>query len=347
MDIKVGIIGLGRGGFGMQCSELDQKKDRFRIVAGCDIYAPWRDRMKERYPDCRLYGRIEELLEDSTVELVSIATRSVDHFDHAILALNAGKQVLVDKPMCINAKQAEQLQAIAKRSAGRLFVRHNRRFDPDFLHVKEIIDSGLLGYVHTVKLARLGYSRRCDWQTLKENGGGQLLNWGPHLIDQGLQLADAPRTPLKGIWADCKRLVAGGDCEDHVKVILIGSNGCLVDIEISGAAKVSVPEYTVLGTRGSLVLSLNEATIELNTLDPSVALDEVKVDDGVPGGHTMQTQNALRWIHKTLAIAPSKKSDFWDELYRALVHQTEFSVTLEQAVEVMKVVSFAKQQTGF
>ena len=162
--IKIGIIGLGRAGYGMQCSELHQKKDQFEIVAGCDTYSPWRERMKEHYPDCRLYDRIEEFLKDSEVELVSIATRSIDHFDHAMLALQSGKDVLIDKPMCINNDQAVVLQKAAATSKGNLYVRHNRRFDPDFLHIKEIMESGLLGSIHTIKLSRLGYSRRSDWQ---------------------------------------------------------------------------------------------------------------------------------------------------------------------------------------
>jgi scyllo-inositol 2-dehydrogenase (NADP+) len=347
-NIRIGIVGLGRAGFGMQCNELNEKKDRFEIVAGCDAYRPWLDRMKDNYPNCSVYCHIGDFLDNPDIELVSIATRSVDHFDHAMLALKAGKNVLIDKPMCINVDQAVTLQNAAIKSKGNLYIRHNRRFDPDFLHVKEIVDSGILGYVHTIKLCRLSYSRRSDWQTLKQNGGGQLLNWGPHIIDHALQFIDAPTKPIKGIWADLKQLISGGDCEDHLKILLKGDNDCIVDIEISGAVALPVPEYVIWGTRGSLTLSLRESKIEMKYLDPCVELAEVKVNDGVPGRNDAQIpQDNLKWMHKELNVCPSNVPNIWDELYDALRNNKTFPIKLEQAVEVMRIISKVKMETEF
>lgn len=68
-------------------------------------------------------------------------------------------------------------------SGPHLYLRHNRRVESGFEKVNEIIDSGVLGDVFSIKLTRNGYSRRCDWQTISEFGGGQLLNWGPHIVD--------------------------------------------------------------------------------------------------------------------------------------------------------------------
>jgi scyllo-inositol 2-dehydrogenase (NADP+) len=346
--VKIGIVGLGRAGFGMQCSELNAKKDKFEIIAGCDTYAPWLDRMKNNYPDCSLYNNIDELLSNADVELVSIATRSVDHFDHAMRALKAGKHVLIDKPMCLNFEQAIKLQETDKHSACNLYVRHNRRFDPDFLHVKEIMDSGILGYVHTIKLCRLDYCRRDDWQTLKQNGGGQLLNWGPHIIDHALQFINAPDKPIKKIWGDLRQLVSGGDCEDHLTIILKGYNDCLVNIEISGVVAAPAPEYAVWGTRGALTLSLADSRINLKYLDPSVKLDEVKVDNGVPGrGFDRIQQVDLTWIHKTLDVCPSVTHDIWDALYGDLRNNKAFPIKIEQAVEVMRIISEIKMETEF
>lgn len=346
--LKIGIVGLGRAGFGMQCSELNAKKDRFEIVAGCDTHKPWLDRMKDHYPDCSIYDNMEEFLANSDIELVSIATRSVDHFDHAMAALGTGKNVQLEKPMCINYEQAVKLRKAADKSKGDLFIRHNRRFDPDFLHVKEIVDSGILGYVHTIKLSRLGYARRDDWQVLKANGGGQLLNWGAHIIDHALQFIDAPARPVKDIWSDLKLLVSGGDCEDHLKIILKGDNDCIVDIEISGAVASPSPEYLIWGTRGSLRLLLSEQKIKLRYLDASVELDEVKVDNGVPGNNYGRSQqDELKWVNKTLDICPSVIPDMWDELYEAVRNNREFPVKLEQAVEILRIISEVKSRTCF
>lgn len=266
--VNVGIVGLGRAGFSMQCDEIDAVSDRFKIVAGCDDFEPWRARMSKRYPSAAIYGRLEDMLKDPGIELVSIATRSVDHFRHSLQALKAGKDVLVEKPMCINYPEAVELHSVAAESGANLYVRHNRRFDPDFLHVKEIIESGVLGRIHTIKLCRAFFGPRKDWQALKEMGGGQLLNWGPHIIDHALQFLDAPEHEIKDVWSCCQRLISGGDCEDHIKVILKGFDNCIVDVEISSAAALAEPEYIVWGTRGALSLALEDSKINIKPVFP-------------------------------------------------------------------------------
>ena len=346
--LKVGIIGLGRSGFGLQCRELDERKDRFEIVAGCDTHKPWLDRMRDNYPDCGIYNSIEKFLANPDIEFVSIATRSVDHFEHAMAALGAGKHVMVEKPICVNYEQSAELCKAAGKSKGNLYVRHNRRFDPDFLHVKEIVDSGILGYIHTIKLSHLGYSRREDWQVLKANGGGQLLDWGSHIIDHALQFLDAPAKPIKNIWSDIKHLVAGGDCEDQLKIILTGNDDCIVDIEISSAVAEGLPEYIIWGTMGSLSLSILDGKINLKYLDASVPFDEIKVDNGVPSlNFDQMKREEYNWIQKTLDVCPSVIPDIWDKLFESIRNNKEFPIKLEQALEVMRIVSEAKKGTDF
>ena len=95
--IKVGIAGLGRAGWKMHCGELNGKEDMFRIVAACDVLEERRNKMKEMY-GCKAYERIEDMIADPEVELVDIATRSRDHYNHAMMALQAGKSIFLEKP---------------------------------------------------------------------------------------------------------------------------------------------------------------------------------------------------------------------------------------------------------
>ena len=88
--IRLGILGLGRAGWGMHCKELEGKERRFQIVAGCDTLKEKRDRFAARY-NCPVYRQAEDLVADPNVEMVSVATRSVDHLKHATMALAAGK----------------------------------------------------------------------------------------------------------------------------------------------------------------------------------------------------------------------------------------------------------------
>ena len=176
--VRIGLVGLGRAGWGMHLEELKGKEDKCVIVAACDIIPERLEKMKERFPEVHTYDKIEDLIHDPDVELVSIATRSCDHYKHAKMALLAGKDVLGEKPMCMTYEQALELKSLSEgdNGCGRLFIRHNRRFEPNFLFAKNLMDSGKLGDVYEIRLARNGYQRRDDWQTISDFGGGQMLN---------------------------------------------------------------------------------------------------------------------------------------------------------------------------
>jgi len=338
--IRTGVAGLGRAGWGMHCGAIESKPRKFRLLAACDPIEQRRTMAQEKF-GCSTYATIEEMASDPAVELLTVATRSIDHFAHAMVGLKAGKDVYLEKPMCLTYAQATKLRTAAAKSAGNLYVGHNRRFDGDFLHVREIIASGVLGEVYEIKLSRLGYDRRDDWQTLKEYGGGQLLNWGAHIIDHALQLLEAP---VKNIWSDLKLIAALGDAEDHLKIVLTGANGRLVDIEISGGAAIRAPEYVVLGDRGSLVLQGSDITLKY--LDPRRKLKKGKANAGTPG-MTFGSNEPLKWIEKAVQVKPRKPVSIWDELHKAIRKGGRFPIAIDEAVEVMRVISTAKKGTKF
>ena len=344
--IKLGMAGIGRAGGGMHCGELESRKEMFEIVAACDTIEERRDKMAERY-GCKVYENIADLIADPDVEMVDIATRSCDHFQHVKMALEAGKDVNIEKPMCCTYAEAIALRDVDSKSSGNLYVRHNRRFEPGFQHIQEIIASGILGDVYEIKLQRVSYSRRDDWQTIEEFGGGQLLNWGPHIIDHGLQFLGAPKSSLKSIWSNLKLVAAGGDAEDHLKIILTGKNDCIVDLEISGGAAISQPEYLVWGTKGALMCKGN--TISLKYLDPQVELSPREPNPDTPGTG-FGSPETLTWVEESIDVNPAKKVNMtmiWDALYKAVREGVKYPVDLDEVVEVMRVVSTAKKGTEF
>ncbi|MFD0714467.1 Gfo/Idh/MocA family protein [Paenibacillus sp. GCM10027626] len=319
--ILIGLAGLGRAGLGMHAAELKGKEAQFKFVAAGDPLKSCRDKMEQEY-GCRTYERFEELIADPEVELVDIATRSSDHFAQGIMALEAGKHVLIEKPLCLTYDEALRLREASGKFGGELFVRHNRRFDPDFLHVKEIIASGLLGDVFEIKLYRHSFQWRDDWQTMIAYGGGQLLNWGPHIIDHALQLLDSP---IQSLWSDLQRLASAGDAEDHIKIVLKGRNGRIVDVEISGSVALPSPSYAVYGSNGALTVQGD--SIQMKVLDPA--------------------SDNRQWQERTIPIRPTQQYDFWDELYASIRYGAVFPIKIDEAVEVMRVITEAKKGTVF
>jgi predicted dehydrogenase len=338
--ISVGLVGTGRAGWGMHCPELDQRPEQFTLVAACDTAPDRRERIAARY-GIPTYERIEDLLTDPQVELVDIATRSCDHAAHALLALAAGKHVNIEKPMTATHAEALQVAEAAKKSRGKLFVRHNRRFDPDFLQVQQIMASGLLGKVYEIRLARHGYARRDDWQTLKQFAGGQLLNWGPHIIDHALRFINGPVAEQFSYLA---RVAAVGDAEDHVKIVLKGENGLVVDLEISGGVALGEPTYRVFGSRGSLTLAGDE--IRLKYLDPAQELPARLPEPGNPGAH-FGTPESLPWLEETRPIQPGNNTILWDFIYRDVRLGEPYPIRLNEALEVMRVASAARLGSAF
>ena len=360
--IRTAIVGVGRAGWGMQCTELARRTDAFEIIAACDTYEPWRLRFAERYPDARVTDDIDGIIGNPDVELVSIATRSVDHYDHAMRALRAGKVVFLEKPMCTTHAEAQKLREISERGPGRLYVRHNRRFEPGFQTVRSIIDSGILGEVVHIKLARTSFGRRNDWQTLLQFGGGQLSNWGSHIIDHALQFLGAPASPLQSIHAILHRIAAVGDAEDHVKIVLTGASGTIADIEVSGGAATPSHEYVIWGTRGGLYGSGNR--LMLRYLDPSVELAERVPFAGVPGSEFTQPSGVLglgsrtigsnfgqaeelSWVEEERSVPAGDPSVIWDHLHVSIREGVPFPVTLEEAVAVMRIIDTARLGSPF
>ncbi len=341
--IRLGVIGIGRAGWGMFGNEIKNRKNQFEVVAGCDLIEERRQQFADTF-GCKTVCRLPDLLADPAVELVYIATRSHDHCRHAAAALHAGKHVFLEKPMCVTHAEALKLQRLAAKVPGQLLIRHNRRYEPAFQHVREIIESGILGTVYEIKLHRMGYQRRADWQTLKQFGGGQLLNWGPHIIDHALQLLDAP---VRTIWSHCRQVAAAGDCEDHVHIVLTGENQRTVSVEISGGAALTEPEYVVLGRTGALTGTSD--TLTLRYLDPRKAVTRADRPQADPG--TPQTgfgaAAPLPWIEKTLAVAPRKKVDMttiWEHVFNAIRKGGPYPITLDQAVGVMHVISAVRRK---
>lgn len=346
--IKLGIVGIGRAGYGMHCPELRDKKDKFTIVAACDIIPERTEKMNKEY-GCKTYDNIEDLLKDDEIEMVAIATRSCDHFKHAVMALNAGKSIVLEKPMCRTYKEALELKALVEKLNGpKIYARHNRRFEVNFQKIKEIIASGILGNVFEIRIARDSYSRRDDWQTLSEFGGGQLLNWGPHIIDQSLRLLDSP---VKKLYSDLKHTVAAGDCEDHLTITFIGENDRTVRMQISGGMCMPTPQYEVFGTKGALKVE-DDGRMVAKYIDPEQKLAPPVANPGTPGqtfgkSGTFAGKEEIRWIETTIDKERQNLSVIWNYVYESFREGKEYPISLDEAISVIEVIDKVKQGTQF
>lgn len=336
--IKLGMIGLGRAGYGMHLKEM-KDKGLYEIYAVCDVEADRLEQMKEQY-GAKTYTRVEDIVEDPEIELIDIATRSNDHFAHAMTALQAGKTVLLEKPITMTFDEAKRLFAYAESlGENKLFIRHNRRFEAKFMEVQRIIDSGILGDVYYVRRAVQSFSRRADWQTISQYGGGQLLNWGPHLIDQALCFAGGD---YKRMTSYIRQVAAAGDCEDEVFASFDGINGRIVEIEISGGVTIPGPNYIVYGTRGTLVDK--GTTYEMKHLPMDFILPEIKADPHTPAGQKFAREDPLPFVTEEIEWPTNDLTHIWDFVYGTIREGKEYPIKSSEALKVMEVITEIKRQ---
>ena len=343
--IKIGLVGIGRAGWGMHCNEIKGREDKFQIVAASDVIKERCDAMEKRY-SCKTYDSIKKLVKDKDVELVSIATLSADHTEHAKIALKAGKYVFLEKPIAVSKDQLKTLQKLVEKYPGKLFFRHNRRFEPAFVKIRQIIADGLIGEVYEVKLRRHGFGRRDDWQAMTEFRGGQLNNWGPHIIDHSLQFL---QSPVAEMWSDLKLTAAAGDAEDHLKIVFKGENGRIVDMEISGGAALSEPEYIIFGKKGAIVGDGKQ--LKVKRLDPKFPLASRKASGQTPPNEgSFGTPDKLVWLEETIDIdadGTTGTHSIWDHLFNSVRNGKKFPIKSDEAFEVIKVICKVKKGTAF
>lgn len=342
--IKVGIVGLGRAGIGMHSSEVAEYPDRFAIAAACDHAKERLENLPDRFKGAKLYTDYGEMLKDDNVELISIATRHPEHVPMALQALEAGKYVNIDKPYALNNREMAMLAEADKKYPGKLFLRHNRRFEAPFQKAMKLITTGVLGEINTVKLYRsVGYCRRNDWMTMTEFGGGLFTNWGPHIIDQALQYLDSPVVDL---WANIRSVISIGDGDDHIKLLLKAANGRVADIEISGAHTLPGRELEVQGSRGTLIYPV-DGRIKMRYVDPEIEFKPLKPHPENPPMKYGNFDETLTFIEQFVEIPPVPMSEIWKHIYDAIVNNVPYPITIENGIAVTDIMEKAFRRSNF
>jgi len=337
--IKLGILGLGRAGKGMHLAELAFFADQIQVYAVCDLIESRRNEVAKEY-NAKAYADYEDMLKDPEVEVISVATLSCDHYKHAMMALEAGKKVFLEKPICTNYEDACKLIEFAKTfDDERLFIRHNRRFEKHFMKAEEIIASGVLGDVYMVKLTRNGWQFRNDWQTLDQYGGGQLLNWGPHVVDQALRFCGGTYTEL--LAADRRLVNASGDCEDVIKATFKGENGRIVDIELCMATPINQPLYTIYGTRGTFVD--NGSDIFVKYMKPGLEKERREPNTNSEEMTGFGYSGNVEWVEESINLEDNSLRETYQYVYEAVKEGKPYPVTLDQALEVMRAIDDIKK----
>lgn len=337
--LNVAIIGQGRSGRNIHAMSLLKWPDKYRIAAIVDGDESRRARAVAEL-GCEAYADPERLYERRDIDLIVNATPSHLHVPLSLDFLRRGFHVLCEKPLASSVEEVDQLIAAAEQAGKVLTVFQQARYSPSFVKVKEVIDSGVLGRIVKIRIAIGSFTRRSDWQTLKKFNGGELMNTGPHPLDQALQLFGTETMPE----VNCQLELANafGDAEDYVHLLLRGDGRPTVDLEISRCNAYPTWNYHVQGTNGGL--SGTNSRIEWKYFKPDEAPSHQVAEQSPPLEGAAAQQDALTWYEESAEPSKADAAPFYSMLHNTLAYGATLEVTPEQIRQQIAVISECYRQ---
>jgi scyllo-inositol 2-dehydrogenase (NADP+) len=331
--IGAGLIGYGLAGSILHGPLIDAE-ERLQLL-GVACGRP--ERVHRDFPAVRVVATPAELLEDPAVELVVVAAPTAAHFQLASLALEAGRHVVVEKPLVPRVLEADELIRLAERHGRLLSVFHQRRWDGDFLTVQRCLQAGLLGQVSTY-IARWDRFRprpEEGWRERPLPGSGVLYDLGAHLVDQALCLFGLPETVL----ADIGMQRAGAVTDDWFH-LLLGYGKLRVILQAGSLVRAPGPRFELHGDQGSLIK---------HGLDPQAKMLEDGLRPGDPGWGlepedrhaTLTTELGGLQVTGRLATIPGAWPAFYRQMACAIHGQGPVPVTPQTARDTVWVLESA------
>jgi scyllo-inositol 2-dehydrogenase (NADP+) len=321
------VIGYGFAGRSFH-SYLIGLEPRLQLYGVCSRDPATRAKIvAERH--CKTFDSFEAVLADPAVDLVVVATPHDTHAPLAIAAMKAGKHVVVDKVMCLNRAQCDQMIEASRATGKFLTVFHNRRLDDDFFTLAKVLEAGTLGDARWMEMSWQKFGRWRGWRATREAGGGRLMDLGAHVLDQVLLLNPSP---VKSVYCRMHQDLADIEVETHVMVTIAFEDGKTATVDVGSMNRAPKPRMLVIGSEGTFVKQ---------GVDPQEAamiagkIDEAKEDPA----------NAARIVTDTGAqivpTIPGRWREFYENVASVLIDGAPPLVKLDEMQRLMSVLDMA------
>jgi predicted dehydrogenase len=334
--IKTALCSFGMSGWVFHAPFLHVHK-------GFELYGVWERSKKtaaEKYPGIKSFDTYEELLNDSSIELVIVNTPNYTHFELAKKALLANKNVIVEKPFCVTVAECDELMAIAEAKNKMLSVYQNRRYDSDYKIIKKVVDEGCLGDIVEAEFHFDRFSEVLSPKAHKETPGpgtGLLYDLGSHLIDQALQLFGMPNAVFADIVAARKISLV----DDYMELLLYYPS-MRVRIKSSYVVREPLPSYALHGTRGSFIKARTDVQEKALQAGLSPASDNWGAEPENEMG-LLHTEKNGAVVREYIAAANGNYMEYYDGIYKALTAGANLPVTATEGKNVITIIEKAYQ----
>ncbi|GAB0155364.1 Gfo/Idh/MocA family oxidoreductase [Chryseobacterium sp. Alg-005] len=336
--VKVGLCAFGMSGKVFHAPFLKEHPGFFMS----SVVERSKTDSQEKYPETTIYRSVEEMLQKADIELVIVNTPVQTHFEYAKMALDAGKNVIVEKPFTINVSEAEQLVKLAEEKGLFISVYQNRRFDRDFLQVQKILHDQKLGIIKEVEIRFDRFRTEPSGKQHKENpmqaGSGSLHDLGAHLVDQAVQLFGFPEK----LFADVFSMKGNDYANDYFEILLYYKDCLRVRLKSSVFSKEAHYAYMIHGSKGSF---LQERSDNQENELVAGSIPEYGEDWTLPLKEADGILNFLNANSETERILTSSEPGNYMNYYQAIYEHIVFGYSLpspgKEVVQNMKIIDAA------
>lgn len=332
----INFVIIGYGGMGSYHAHtiMPADKEKINLIGVYDVLAERRQAAEEK--GLVAYESFEAVLADEKVEAILIATPNDSHKALAIQALQAGKQVVCEKPVAMNTAELDDILAVAKETGNTFMVHQNRRWDPDFLIVRDLYKNKQIGDIFQLESRVQGANGiPGDWRHLPEHGGGMLLDWGVHLLDQLLWLVDSP---IKHVSVDFS-YVLGDQVDDGFMSFITFENGVKALVEVGTSNYTTLPRWYIKGFEGTARIdnwALDGEMIRATNDENAVAPKPIQAGVGLTKTMAPPSEEATEKI--AFPEAKAEYPSFYSNVYQVIRENAEPIVKNSEVRQVLALI---------
>ncbi len=337
--IEVGLVGFGLAGRAFHAPVI-------RAVPGMHLAAILQRTGKEageKYPDVRIVRSLEELLSIREIQLVVIATPNDTHYPMARQCLEAGRDVVVDKPFTTTVGEARSLVDLAKKCGRLITVYQNRRYDGDFQAMRKLAAEGTLGRVVRFETHYDRYRPQLKpgaWRETTRPGSGILFDLAPHLIDHALVLFGLPDAVTADVRIERENAVA----DDAFDIMFHYPHALRAVLRSSILAAAPRPRFVLLGTRGSFVKQLADPQ-ENNLRHGNIPKEGSWGAEPEENWGVVTVPDGNKFKQRRIPSANCDFRDYYANVRDALLGKAALAVTPAWAVNVMRLLEIARESS--
>jgi scyllo-inositol 2-dehydrogenase (NADP+) len=316
-QIRCGVIGYG-GAFNMGHRHLTSMalNPRMEVAAICELDGERRKVAADEWPQAGVYAKVTDMLAKGDLDLVAIITPHDSHGKLGVQCLEAGVGVVCEKPMAVSSKEVKEMMAAAKKNKVLLSTFHNRRWDGDFMTLRDLIrKEKIIGRVFRIEAGSSGYGPQRDWwRADKKISGGSIYDWGAHFTDWILNIATDEISWVSGYQVKNREWKQYSN-EDHSEYTLKFKGDCTATLTISNLAMSGRPRWRILGEQGAI--------------------------EHAGGKFLVKTMVNGRQMSTEVPFAESKWDAYYENVYKHMLGRAKLVITPESAARVIGVLEAA------